>query len=356
MAQLRVGIVGAAGYTGAELIRLIDAHPELRLEFVAARENAGQRLGQVLPFTEGAAGLGELPLEAFDESQAAEVARRVDVAFTALPHAASARLGGALLDQGVQVVDLSADFRLRELETYQQWYGEHPRPELLERAVYGLPELYRKELEGARLIAGPGCYPTSTILPLAPLFRAGLLETDTPLIVDGKSGVSGAGRKPGPKFHFPETAEGLRPYNVGGGHRHTPEMEQELSVAAGGAPLRVLFTPQLVPMIRGILTTTYSRPKAGVTVEQCRQAARDLYGTGGLVTVLDDKVLPDTLNVRGSARAQLAYALDPRTGLLLTMSAIDNLARGASAQALQAFNVSRGFAETAGIPRLAMFP
>jgi len=353
MSKLRVGIVGAAGYTGAELVRLIDAHPALELKFVAARENAGQRLGQVLPSTEGAAGLGELVLEAFDESQAAEVASRVDVTFTALPHAASARLGGALLDRGVQVVDLSADFRLREQATYEKWYGEHPRPDLLPRAVYGLPELYRAELEGASLIAAPGCYPTSAILPLAPLFRAGLLETDQPIIVDGKSGVSGAGKKPGPKFHFPEAAEGLRPYNVGGGHRHTPEMEQELSLAASSAQ-KVLFTPQLVPMIRGILTTTYVRPKAGVTDQQCREAARELYGSG-LVTVLDD-TLPDTLHVRGSGRAQLAYALDARTGLLLTMSAIDNLSRGASAQALQAFNVSRGFEEATGIPRIAMSP
>lgn len=354
MNQLRVGIIGAAGYTGSELIRLIDLHPHLHLAFVAARENAGQRLGQVVPSTEGVHGLGELVLEAFDEGQAAAVGAQIDVAFTALPHAASARLGGALLDHGVQVIDLSADFRLRQLDTYQTWYGPHPRPELLERAVYGLPELYREQLAGARLIAAPGCYPTSAILPLAPLFRAGLLDAHNPLIVDGKSGVSGAGRKHGPSTHFPETSEGLRPYNVGGSHRHTPEMEQELSRAAG-AEVRVLFTPQLVPTIRGILTTAYARPHPGVSAEQCRQAARDLYGDG-LVTVLPEKRLPDTLHVRGSGRAQVNYAVDDRTGLLLAMCAIDNLARGASAQAMQAFNVSRGFEETLGVPRLAMFP
>lgn len=354
MAKLRVGILGAAGYTGAELIRLIDLHPALELRLVAARENAGQRLGDVLPSTEGVPGLADLSLEAFDESQAKDAAKRIDVAFTALPHAASARLGGALFDAGVQVVDLSADFRLRDASVYGSWYGEHPRPDLLSKAVYGLPELYRAELEGARLVASPGCYPTSTILPLAPLFRAGLLEVGAPIIVDGKSGVSGAGRKATAKTHLPESAEGLRPYNVGGTHRHTPEMEQELSVAAG-APVPVLFTPQLAPMIRGILTTAYAKPKAGVSLEAIRRAATDLY-RDGLVTVLPEGRLPDTLHVRGSGRAMLAYALDSRTGLLLAMSAIDNLARGASVQAMQALNVSRGFDETWGVPRLAVFP
>lgn len=354
MAKLRVGIIGAAGYTGAELVRLIDLHPELELRLVAARENAGQRLGDVLPSTEGVDGLADQLLETFDESQAKEVASRIDIAFTALPHAASARLGGALFDAGVQVVDLSADFRLRDARVYGAWYGEHPRPELLGQAVYGLPELYRTELVGAKLVASPGCYPTSAILPLAPLFRAGLLDTSAPVIVDGKSGVSGAGRKATPKTHLPEAAEGLRPYSVGGTHRHTPEMEQELARAAG-TDVSVLFTPQLAPMIRGILTTAYARPKSGVTVEEIRRAAKELYGSG-LVTVLPEGRLPDTLHVRGSGRAMLAYALDPRTGLLLAMSAIDNLARGASVQAMQALNVSRGFDETWGVPRLAMFP
>lgn len=354
MTSLRVGIIGAAGYTGAELVRYIDAHPHLSLQLLAARENAGQRLGQVLPSLEGVQGLGELQLQSFTEEDAPAWAQQLDVVFTALPHAASARLGGALLDQGVQLVDLSADFRLRQLETYESWYGAHPRPDLLPQAVYGLPELYRKELQGARLIAGPGCYPTSAILPLAPLFQAGLLETEAPVIVDGKSGVSGAGRKAGPSTHLPETAEGLRPYKVAGSHRHTPEIEQELSRAAQ-AEVKVLFTPQLAPMIRGILSTSYVRPRPGVTEEQCREAAVSLYGSG-LVTVLPAGRLPDTLHVRGSGRAQLNYALDSRTGLLLCMSAIDNLARGASAQAVQALNVSRGWEDSLGIPRLASFP
>jgi N-acetyl-gamma-glutamyl-phosphate reductase len=354
MTPLRTAIIGAAGYTGAELIRLIDAHPHLELRFVAARENAGQRLGKVLPSTEGVPGVGDLVLEGFEEADAARLAGQIDVAFTALPHAASARLGGALLDAGVQVVDLSADFRLRDVRVYEEWYGAHPRPDLLPQAVYGLPELYRAELGGARLIAGPGCYPTSAILALTPLLRAGLVDSSGPLIVDSKSGVSGAGRKPAASTHLPEAAEGMRPYKVAGTHRHTPEIEQELSRAADH-PIRVLFTPQLAPMIRGILTIAYARAKPGTTVERCVEAARDLLG-GALVSVLPPGSLPDTLHVRGSGRAQVGYALDQRTGLVLAMAAIDNLARGASSQAIHALNVSRGWPETLGVPRIAMFP
>jgi N-acetyl-gamma-glutamyl-phosphate reductase len=353
MAKLRVGIIGAAGYTGAELVRLIDAHPELELRFVAAKENAGQRLGHVLPSTEGIAGLGDLEVGTFAEADAPRLASELDVAFTALPHAASARLGGALFDAGVQVVDLSADFRLKSLATYEAWYGSHPRPDLLARAVYGQPELHMNELRGARLIAAPGCYPTSAILPLAPLLQNKLVEL-APLIVDGKSGVSGGGRKPTAKFHFPETSEGMRPYAVGGTHRHTPEMEQELGRVAA-QELRLLFTPQLAPMIRGILTTAYAVAVPGVTIEQCYQAAHSLYDSAW-VTVLPPGALPDTLHVRGTGRAHIAYALDKRTGLVLAMCAIDNLARGASAQAIMALNVAREFPLGLGIPRIAAFP
>lgn len=352
MSRLRTAIIGAAGYTGAELIRFVDQHPHLELTFVAARENAGQRLGAIIPSTEGVTGLGDLMLESFEESDA--VGLNVDVAFTALPHAASARLGGALLDAGIQVVDLSADFRLRDTATYEHWYGPHPRPDLIEQAVYGLPELYRKELEGARLIAGPGCFPTSALLCLVPLLKAGLLTFDCPFVVDSKTGVSGGGRKPALGFHFPEASEGIRAYKVAGTHRHTPEIEQEVSAAAGHA-LRVIFTPQLAPMTRGILTTTYAKAKPGVTTAQCLEAARSTL-TGELISVLPEGRFPDTLHVRGSGRAQVGYAVDQRTGMILGMCAIDNLTRGASSQAIHALNISRGFPETAGIPRLAQFP
>jgi N-acetyl-gamma-glutamyl-phosphate reductase len=270
-----------------------------------------------------------------------------------LPHAASARAGKALYEAGVRVVDLSADFRLKSRETYEKTYGPHPAPELFEHAVYGLPELHRRALAGAKLIAAPGCYPTSCILPLAPLLRERLVETRG-IIIDSKSGVSGAGRTPGAAFHLPEAAEGIRPYKVAGAHRHTPEIEQELSLAAG-EPVQVVFTPHLTPMTRGILSVAYARLLPGKTADDCRNAARALYQEG-LVSVLDDGVLPDTLWVRGSARAHIAYALDVRTSTIIAMGAIDNLAKGASAQALQALNVAMGWQDATGLPEVAQFP
>jgi len=351
--MLKTAIIGAGGYTGSELVRLVHRHPELTLEVVAARDNAGKRLDQVLPSTLGIRGLGERVLETFEPAQAGELAKRVDVVFLCLPHAASARAGKALYDAGVRVVDLSADFRLKSHETYEKTYGPHPAPELFEHAVYGLPELHRRELVGAKLIAAPGCYPTSSILPLAPLLRERLVETRG-IIIDSKSGVSGAGRTPGPAYHLPEAAEGMRPYKVAGAHRHLPEIEQELSLAAGES-LEVVFTPQLAPMSRGILTTAYARLLPGKTADDCRNAARALYAEG-LVSVLDEGVLPDTLWVRGSARAHVAYALDQRTSTIIAMGAIDNLAKGAAAQALQALNVALGWPDATGLPEVAQFP
>jgi N-acetyl-gamma-glutamyl-phosphate reductase len=354
MAEMtRVGILGASGYTGAELVRLVVVHPRLELVYVAAREKAGQKLGDVLPSTAGVPGLGERVLESFDPKDAAELAKRVDVVFTALPHGASASAGAALHAAGVRVVDLSADFRLRDAATYVKWYGEHPRKELLATAVYGLPELHRKELANARLIAAPGCYPTSSILPLSPLLAEQLVEASG-IVIDSKSGVSGAGRSPTASSHFPETGEGIRAYKVAGTHRHVPEIEQELSRAAG-LEIRVTFTPHLVPMSRGILTVAYARAKDGTTAERCREAARICHA-GGLVSVLDEPRLPDTLWVRGSARAHVAYALDDRTRTVVAFCAIDNLARGASAQAIQALNVASGWPDALGLPEVGMFP
>jgi N-acetyl-gamma-glutamyl-phosphate reductase len=292
-------------------------------------------------------------LEHFEPEDAPSLAKRVDVVFACLPHATSAAACGALFDQGVQVVDLSADFRLKDLGTYQRTYGEHPRPELIERAVYGLVELHREELSGARLIASPGCYPTSAILPLAPLLAAGLVQREG-IIIDSKSGVSGAGRKPGPATHLAECAEGIRPYKVAGRHRHTPEIQQELGLAAG-APLSVVFTPHLCPMSRGILTVAYARRKPGVSIERCREAATNCYQTP-LVTILDTGRLPDTLWVRGSACAQLAYEVDEANDIVLAMCAIDNLSRGASVQAVQALNAARGWDDALGLPVLGQFP
>lgn len=351
--MLRTAIVGAAGYTGAELVRLVHRHPELEITALIARDNAGKRLGDVVPSTFGVKNLGERVLESFSPEAASELAKRVDVAFLCLPHAASATAGKALYDAGVRVVDLSADFRLRDHATYERTYGKHPAPELLPKAVYGMPELHRRELEGARLIASPGCYPTSAILPLAPLLKAGLVASEG-IILDAKSGVSGAGRTPGQAYHLPEAAEGIRPYKIAGAHRHLPEIEQELSLAAG-KKLEVVFSPQLAPMTRGILCMGYAKIAPGASEDECRNAASELYKEG-LVSVLPAGVLPDTLWVRGSARAHVAYALDRRTGTLIAMGAIDNLAKGASAQAVQALNVALGLPDGTGLPEVAEFP
>ena len=353
MPKVKTAIIGAAGYTGAELLRLVHRHPELELVLVAARDNAGKRLGDVVPSTLGVEGVGERVLESFDPEEASNLAKRVDVAFLCLPHAASARAGKALYEAGLKVVDLSADFRLKSVESYTQTYGVHPAPELLSKAVYGIPDLHRKELAGARLIASPGCHATTAILPLAPLLKSGLVERDG-IVIESKTGVSGGGRTPSPAFHLPEAAEGIRPYKVGSTHRHVPEIEQELSLVAG-ASVEVVFTPVLVPMSRGILSIAYARLKPGVGEDECRKAASELYA-GGLVTVLEAGKLPDTLWVRGSARAHVAYVVDARKKTLLALCAIDNLARGASAQALHAFNVSMGWKDALGLPEIALFP
>lgn len=352
-ARSRVAIIGASGYTGAELVRLVWGHPALDLGLLAARDRAGQRLGDVVPSTEGVEGLCDLVLEAFEPERASEIASRADVAFTALPHGSSARSVQALHATGMVVVDLSADFRLRDADTYEKWYGPHPARELCDQAVYGLPELHRQRLRGARLIAAPGCYPTSSILPLAPLLESRLVEPSG-IVIDSKSGVSGAGRSPAPSAHFPEASEGIRPYKVAGAHRHIPEIEQELSAQAG-QDVRVVFTPHLAPFSRGILTTAYARPRPGTTEQMCREAAQAQYA-GGLVTVLEKGRLPDTLWVRGSARAYVAYALDERVGTVIAMCAIDNLAKGASSQALQALNAALGLSDGLGLPLVGTFP
>ena len=352
METLRVGIVGAAGYTGAELVRVIASHPRLSLQWVGGHTTAGQTLSEVLPSLIGIPGLEDLELERFDEAEVAELASRLDVVFTALPHATSARVGAAFYRQGVQVVDLSADYRLSDRAVYEQWYGPHPEADLLESARYGLVEWHRSELSGARLIAAPGCYPTGAVLALGPLLQAGLIEPEG-IIIDSKSGVSGAGRKASESSHLPECAEGIRPYKVAGTHRHTPEIEQELARIAG-QPVQVVFTPQLAPISRGILTCAYGRGR-GTSAADCREAARKAYQRG-LVSVLPEGRVPDTLWVRGSARAIVAYEVDERTGVVLALSAIDNLAKGASAQAVQALNVSRDWPEELGLPLIAQFP
>lgn len=345
---IRAIVVGGTGYTGAELVRLVLGHPSVELVAVVGHTTAGQMVAEVLPSLRGVVGGAVQP---FDPDAIVEQA---DVAFCALPHAASAEAVNALRQRGQTVLDLSADFRLTSLSVYEAWYGKHPVPERLGEAVYGLVELHREELRTADLIAVPGCYPTASTLALAPLVKNGLIRSEG-IVVDAKSGVSGAGRGTSSATHFPETAEGVRAYKAGA-HRHGPEIEQELSRLAG-ARIRIAFVPHLVPMTRGILATCYAQAAdSSVTAAACTEAARALYTESPLVHVLDEGQHPDTLWVRGSNRVHLGYVQDRSTGTIIAMSAIDNLVKGASGQAIQCLNVRFGVDEVAGLQAPAQWP
>jgi len=312
---------------------------------VTSRQNAGQTLAQVFPKF---AGHPKSKMLRFTEPDAERLAKQADVVFLALPHGVAAEYAVPLLDAGCLIIDLSADFRLKSAEVYKEFYAhDHPAPELLKKSVYGLPEIYRAEIKKASLIASPGCYPTSILLPLIPLLKAGLVKP-TGILADSLSGVSGAGRKAELDYLFVECNESVRPYAVPK-HRHISEIEEQLSLAAK-EPVTIQFTPHLIPVNRGILTTLYLTP-AGKSVDADKVAAcyRKVYGSEPFVRLLDGTNLPDTKNVVGTNVIEIAWRLDPRTGRLLVMSAEDNLVKGASGQAVQSLNILCGFPEMAGL-------
>lgn len=340
-----VAIIGAAGYAGIEAVRLVLGHPELRLSMATSGADAGNRLASIYPALEGATDL------AFAAPDVAAIADAAQVALLAVPHTAALELAPALLDAGVTVIDLSADFRLKDAATYEAWYGApHTAPGLLKEAVFGLPELDRTGLRGARLVACPGCYPTATALAAMPALEAGVV-TSKRVVVDAKSGVSGAGRTPSPTTHFCAANEALAPYKVGT-HRHTPEIEQVLSSVAH-EPVRVLFAPHLVPMGRGLLSTVYLEVDASLSATDAHELYRARYADEPFVHVCASGELPSTAHVRGSNRASVGVALDERTGTLVATAAIDNLLKGAAGQAVQCLNAVLGLAETTGLDRLA---
>jgi N-acetyl-gamma-glutamyl-phosphate reductase len=337
-----VAIVGASGYTGAELVRLVLAHPRLELRGVFAKRAAGQKLADSFPQFAGRLDLEFQPYSA-DAVDA-------EVAFLALPHHESAEVGAELYARGRYVLDLSADFRLKSQAVYEQWYGKHAAPHLLEEARYGLVERHRQELRGARLVAVPGCYPTATLLPLLPLLERKLISPEA-IVVDAKSGVSGAGRNPGAAFHYPEVEGGVRAYKVGE-HRHTPEIEQELARVGGR---EITFIPHLLPMSRGILSNGYATPTDPARPAAAYQdALRDAYRGEAFVAVVDKP--PDTAFVRGSNRVHVAAFYDPRARRVIAMGAIDNLVKGAAGQALQCLNAVMGWPETEGLDQVGIFP
>jgi len=344
--RVRVAIVGASGYTGAELLRLLPQHPHVEIAALTGDSQAGQPIGQVFPHL-AQAGLPDLLSIAevnFDT---------VDLVFCCLPHGTTQEIVASLPER-LHIIDLSADFRLHSLEEYATWYGhEHRAPQLQKQAVYGLSEHARAEVSMARLVANPGCYPTCSLLPLLPLVREGLIATDN-LIIDAKSGVSGAGRAPKRSLLFSEVSEGMTAYSVGG-HRHTPEIEQALSGAAG-APVRVNFTPHLIPMRRGMVATIYATCTGGASVSAIHAALADAYANEPFVHVLRADETPSTHAVRGINECHIGVFKGRNEGDVILISAIDNLVKGASGQAVQNMNIMYGWEETTALRSVAMFP
>jgi len=345
--MLKVAVVGASGYTGVELIRLLVGHPEIEISSVTSRQHEGLPISQVFP---SLTGFCELVCEPVDVDAIAE---KSDLVFTALPHKSAMEVIPGFLAAGCKVVDLSADYRLKDKDVYEQWYQEHTSPELLAEAVYGLPELFRSELEGARLVANPGCYPTSVALGLAPLLKNDLIDPAT-LIVDSKSGTSGAGRGAKQGSLYCEVNEGFKAYGVAS-HRHTPEIEQTLTTLAG-CPVAVNFTPHLLPVNRGILSTMYATLMHETGTAELRELFEKYYSNESFVRVMPGGELPNVAYVRGTNFCDVGVVSDPRTGRVIVVSAIDNLVKGAAGQAIQNMNLICGFKEQLGLGIVPLFP
>lgn len=345
--MFKVGIVGD-GYTGADLLRLMANHPHLQAVSIFSTENIGLRIDEVYPHLRG---FSDLVCQAGDWDL---VRSECDAVFLALPHGLSVPMVQEFLPSGIKCVDLGADFRLKDAALYEKHYElDHAAPDLLKKAVYGIPELYRDDIKKAQLIANPGCFPTGAILPLAPLLRAGVIETSG-IIVDSKTGVSGAGKGLRASSMFCDVNEGIKAYGVGS-HRHSPEIAQELSQAAGTG-VNIVFTPHLVPMNRGILTTAYSRLKPGFKANQVREALQDFYAGERFIRILPEGVMPNTKWVYGSNFVDIGIYADEASGNVILVSSIDNLVKGASGQAVQNLNVMLGLEENAGLDFAGVYP
>jgi len=346
VSKTKVGIINVTGYTGVELARLLYQHPQVELTSVTGRSAAGQKLGTVFPHLAG--------IDLTIEAELGEV----DLAFSAMPHLESAKEVIPLLDHGIKVVDISADFRLKDAAEYLPWYGfTHPAPQLLKQAVYGLTELYRSQVASARLVANPGCYPTGAILALAPVVKEGLIEPD--IIIDSKSGVSGAGRTLSQQTHYSEANEDVTAYALEG-HRHLPEVIQELKRLHPGQLPSVTFVPHLLPMTRGILTTCYAPLASGKVatgkkgMEELRQLYLDFYKDEPFIKVVEFS--PHTKHTWGSNLCLIYPTIDHRTGRLIVISCLDNLGKGAAGQAIQNMNLMLGLPEVIGLEALPVYP
>jgi N-acetyl-gamma-glutamyl-phosphate reductase len=346
--MIKAGIINVTGYAGMELARLLRFHPEIDLVGVTGRSSAGRQLDETFPHLDSM----DLPIVAQDELEG------VDVAFSALPHKASAEACVVALERGAKVVDISADFRLRDVAEYESWYNvQHPAPHFLEEAIYGLTETHRNDITGSRLVANPGCYPTGALLGLAPLVKEKLIGPD--VIVDSKSGVSGAGRALSLNVHFSEANENVSAYGLTG-HRHLPEITQELQETDPDIEWSVTFTPHLIPMTRGILSTIYLKPRDNrIPISEdgqkkLRDLYRDFYADEPFVRVTDDP--PQTKQTLGSNMTQVYPVIDLRAGRIVVITTLDNLVKGAAGQAIQNMNLMHGIPETEGLRGIALYP
>ena len=345
--MVKIGIAGASGYTGLELIRLLVRHPGVELTVLTSETFQGQNIAEVFPSLNG---IVDLELRPLDNN----IAKDCQVLFLALPHTLAMSKLPDYLQSDCKIIDLSADYRLKDPKAYTDWYSvTHTNPELLEKAVYGLPELHRQAIQSAQLVANPGCYPTSVVLALAPLLKTDWVDLGS-IISDSKSGVSGAGRKPSLTSHFAEVNEGISPYGLAD-HRHTPEMEQELSALAGKS-VRLTFSPHLVPMTRGMLSTVYINLNQAITDEKLVEHYRSFYKGGNFIRVLNPGKFASSHHVLSSNFCDIGLKVDSRNQRLIITSALDNLIKGASGQAVQNMNIMLGLDEKTGLMAPAIFP
>lgn len=345
--MIKVAIIGASGYTGLELMRLSNQHPHIELIAVSSEKYAGKKVGEVFPYLDGKA-----PLVFHSISEHAGI-NEADFVFVALPHGGAMGVIPSLMKQGKRVVDLSADFRLRDHAMYEQWYRRHTAPELLEDAVYGLSELYRGKIKSARLVANPGCYPTAVLLSLAPVVKKQVVDLNT-IIVDAKSGVSGAGRSVVLSSLYAEVSEGVKAYKVAQ-HQHTPEMEQELSLIAQ-EKVTISFIPYLIPMNRGILSTVYATLSITMSEKEVFDLYKNFYQKDKFIRICPLGTFPSTNQVKGSNYCDIGITIDSKIKRLIIISAIDNLIKGGSGQAVQNMNIMTGVSEDLGISQPPLFP
>lgn len=346
MQEFNVAILGASGYTGVELIRILVNHPNVKISYITAEKHAGKKVSEVFPHLKG---IFDLKLEKLDPKK---VPDDIDIVFAALPHGASAEVIHEIYKRKIKIIDLGADFRLNE-GNYRKWYGDHPCSDMLEDAVYGISELNKEQIAESNLIANPGCYPTASILPLAPLLKENIVD-ESSIIIDSKSGISGAGRSPSLDLHFCEVSEGFKAYKVAE-HRHSPEIEQHLSEYSK-KDVNIIFTPHLIPIDRGIFSTIYVKTDKEYTTSELLQKLKDFYKNSHFIRIYDEGQFPNISYIRGSNFCDIGIKSIPEKKSAVIVSVIDNLVKGAAGQAVQNMNIMTDLPETTGLNLNPVYP